>query len=172
MAIVTTKAGAITNRDATPQVKNNAILEAGLLRECVGTVEVATGDSSASKYVMATVPSNCRISTILLFSDDMGTSTLADFGIYRTTADGGAVVNSSLFATAVSLKDGALNASDITHEAAVSATSDINGVEKFLWQEAGLSTDPNVMYDIVATLVPPTLADVGGTLTLKVRYVV
>jgi hypothetical protein len=170
MGVVTTKSGAITNRDATPRVKNNPILEDGIVRECCGTVEVATGDSSSSVYVMCTVPSNARISSILLFSDDMGSLTTMDFGIYETTANGGAAVSASLFATIVDVHSGALNASDITHEAGVSATSDINGVEKFLWQELGSTTDPNKMYDICGTLHAD--ADVGGTLTLKVRYVV
>lgn len=170
MSVVTVKSGAITNRDATPRVKNNPILDGGMLRESVGKVEITTGDTSTSTYILCQIPSNCRVSQILLYSDDCGSNTLADFGIYQTTENGGAVVDQDLFASSVSLKDGALNGSDITHEAAQSGTSDIDGVEKFLWQELGLTSDPKRMYDVVATLV--VTADVGGTLMVKVRYVV
>lgn len=170
MSVVETKSGAITNRDATPAVKNPPYLEGGMLRESVATVEIATGDTSTSIYRMVQVPSNARISRILLYSDDCGTATVIDVGVYQTTANGGAVVDQDYFASSVDIHSGALNASDITHEAAVTSTSDINGVEKMLWQGLALSADPNIMYDICATLT--VTADVGGTLTLKVLYVV
>lgn len=166
MAVVTTKSGAITNRDNTPVVLSNMNIAGGALKEAVGTVEAANGDSIGSKYIFCSIPSNCRVSQVLLFSDDIGTTTIADFGIYRSTADGSAVVDADFFGSAVSLKDGALNGSDITHESAVYDPDDI---EKPLWQALGLSSDPKVMYDVVATLT--AAADAAGTITLKVRYV-
>lgn len=166
MAVVTVKSGAITNRDATPRVKSNANLEGGMLRESVGTVEITSGDSSASKYILCQVPSNARMSQLLLYSDDIGTATIADFGLWRTTDDGGAVVDADFFGSAVSLKDGAVNGTDIVHESAVFDPDDI---EKMLWQALGLSADPKISYDIVAQLT--AAADATGTLTLKARYV-
>lgn len=166
MAVVTVKSGAITNRDATVPVRNPAHLEGGMLKECVGTVEIATGDSSASKYILASIPSNARVSQLLVYSDDCGTATVADFGLYRTTADGSAVVDADFFGSAVSLKDGALNGSDITHE---STAFDPDDVEKPLWSALGLSADPKIMYDVVATLT--AAADAGGTLSIKLSYV-
>lgn len=170
MAVVTVKAGAITNRDASPRVDNNPIIDKGLLREICGTVEITAADTSTSVYLFGQLPSNCRVSQILLFSDDCGSVTTADFGLYDTTANGSAAVSSALFATAVDIHSGALNAVDITHEAGVTGTSNIDAVEKFLWQELGLSSDPNKFYDIAMTLA--ATADIGGTVTLKVRYVV
>lgn len=167
MAVVTTKSGAITNRDSSPSVHNNAFIAGGMIREAVGTVEVANGDSIASKFIFASIPSNARVSQVLLYSDDIGTTTIADFGLYRTTADGGAVVDADFFGSAVSLKDGALNGSDITHESAV---FDPDDAEKQLWSALGLSSDPGIMYDVVATLTGA--ADAAGTISLKIRYVV
>jgi len=167
MAVVTTKAGAITNRDSTPVVLSNASILNGLIHEAVGTVEAANGDSIASKYIFATIPSNARVSQILVYSDDVGTTTAADFGIYQTTANGSAVVDADFFASAVSLSGGALNGTDITHESAV---FDPDDVEKPLWQALGLTSDPGLMYDVVATLT--AAADAAGTISLKVRYVV
>lgn len=167
MAVVTVKSTAITNRDATPAVPNNAHIQHGLLKECVATYEVATGDSSTSKYRMMQVPSNARISQLLLVSDDMGTATAADFGIYDTTENGGSVVDADFFSAAVSLNGGALSDSDITHGNASGFGKE--DAEKPLWEALGLTSDPKKYYDVVATLTAD--ADAGGTMTLKLRYV-
>ena len=44
----------------------------------------------------------------------------------------------------------------------------ISELEQPLWQILGLTADPNVMYDLVATLTAATTA--AGTLTVKVEY--
>jgi hypothetical protein len=165
MAVVNVKSTAITNRDATPAVPNNAHIQHGVLKECVATYEVATGDSSTSKYRMMQVPSNARISQLLLVSDDMGTATAADFGIYDTTENGGSVVDADFFSAAVSLNGGALSDSDITHGNAFGKED----AEKLLWEALGLTSDPKKYYDVVATLTADS--DAGGTMTLKLRYV-
>lgn len=167
MAVVTTKSGHITNRDATPVVLNNAAVAGGRLMEAVGTVESVSGDSIGSKYIFCSVPSNCRISQVLLYSDDIGTTTISDFGIYRTTADGGAVVDADFLGSAVNISSGALNGTDITHESAVFGLED---AEQPLWQALGLSADPKVMYDVVGTLT--AASDAAGTVMLKVRYAI
>jgi hypothetical protein len=166
MAVVSTYATAITNRDATPKVLSNPTIHNGMLRECVGTVESVSGDSIASKYFFCTLPSNARVSQVLLYCDDVGSTTIADFGLYKSTADGGAVADADFFGSAVSLKDGALNGTDITHESGV---FDIDDVEKPLWQALGLTADPKINYDVVATLT--AASDAAGTISLKVRYV-
>jgi hypothetical protein len=168
MATEALKSTAITNRDATPQVKNSSYLEAGLLRECVGTMEMTTADLG-STYRFCQVPSNCRISQIQLFSDDVGNAGAMDFGIYQTTANGGAVVDADFFASAVDINAAALNGTDITYEAATS-TAQIDDIDKLLWVQLGLSADPGIMYDIVGT--STTAAGTGGTISLRVRYVV
>lgn len=166
MAVVTTKSGVITNRDATPKVLNNPGLQGGNVKYACGTLESVSGDSIGSIYLFCSVPSNAIVKRVGLSCDDVGTTTIADFGIYRTTADGGAVVDADFFGSAVSLKDGAVNNTDITHESGV---YDIDDVEKPLWQALGLSADPHVMYDVAATLT--AASDAAGTVSLKVEYV-
>lgn len=168
MATEALKSLAITNRDATPQVANSSYLEGGLLRECVGTVEMTTADSG-STYRFCQVPSNCRISQIMLFCDDVGNAGAMDFGIYQTTANGGAVVDADFFASAVDINTAALNGTDITYEAATAA-GQIDDIDDQLWVQLGLSADPGRMYDIVGT--STTAAGTGGTVSLRVRYVV
>lgn len=167
MAVDTIKSGAITNRDSSPQVKNNSSLEGGILKESVGTVETNNGSSVGSKLIMCSIPSNARVSQVLLFCDDIGTTTVANVGLYRTTADGAALVHATFFGSAVSLKDGAVNASDITHQSGV---YDISMVEQPVWKALGLTADPGIMYDVVLTLTGA--ADAAATATLKVKYVI
>lgn len=167
MAVVTTKSGAITNRDATPRVLNNGALTGGVCKGFCATVEVANGDSIASKYIFGEIPSNAYGIQVELWSDDIGTTTISDFGIYQTTANGSAVVDADFFGSAVSLKDGAVAGTRIEHESAV---YDPDDVEKPLWQALGLSSDPGISYDLVATLT--AAADAAGTVSVKVRYFV
>lgn len=166
MAVVNTKSTPVTNLDATPFVENSALVDRGRLRSKTGTLESVSGDDIASVYRFVRCWSGDRINQVLLYCDDVGSTTIADFGLYRIAADGGAVVDADFFASAVSLKDGALNAVDITHESGV---YNIDDTEKSLWQGLGLSADPKVFYDIAATLT--AASDAAGTISLKVTYV-
>jgi hypothetical protein len=139
----------------------------GMLQGFSGTLESVNGDSIGSVYIFGSIPSNAVPHALRLYSDDVGTTTIADFGLYRTTADGGAVVDADFFASAVSLKDGALNGSDILHESAV---YDPDDVEKAIWSGLGLSSDPNLMYDVAATLT--AASDAAGTISLQMQYAV
>lgn len=164
MAVENLKSGPITNRDATPRVKAQPFLN-GVLHDAVGTVEATAGDAT-STYRMFEVPSNCRMTDLRLYTDDLGTTGTLDIGIYRTTADGGAVVDADLFASAVDVNAAALNGTDVLHESGV---NNIDDAEKPLWQAAGLTADPGVMYDVVITAAANI--STGGTITLKGRYV-
>ena len=166
MATEALKSTAITNADATPPVANPRHLQ-GHLFEAVGTVEAGAGDTS-STYRMVRVPSWCRISEIQLFSDDVGAAGAVDIGIYQIAANGGAVVDADCFASAVDVNTAALNGSIVTYEAGLS-TAQIDDIEKQLWEQLGLSSDPKRYYDIVLT--PSTGLGTGGTLSLRVRYV-
>lgn len=166
MAVVTVKSGAITNRDASPQVRNSNFTQGAALKEFVGTLEATSGDSIASIYKFGSIPSNARMSELLLSCDDLGTTTVADFGLYRSTKDGAAVVDADFFGSAVSLKDGALANSNILNESGV---IDIAEMEQAVWQLLGLSSDPGVMYDVCATLT--AACDGSGTITLRGKYV-
>ena len=167
MAVVNTKSTVITNADATTgQTLNIKSLSGGVVKVARGIVETANGDDIASVYRFCRLPSHAKIVSVKLYSDDIGTTTIADFGLYRTAKDGGAVVDADAFASAVSLKDGAVSGTEIQHESAVYGVED---VEKSLWEIAGVSTDPKVMYDVCATLT--AAADAVGTISLIVEYV-
>lgn len=163
MAVVNTKSTSITNLDAgklNPDYKSR-----GVLREAVDTLETANGDSIGSTYRTVRLWSGWRVSDVILDSDDIGTTTVADIGLYRTAADGGAVVAAAFFGSAVVLNAGALSNQNVTHESGV---VDIANKAKRLWEQLGLTADPGVWYDLALTLT--AAADAAATITTRVRF--
>lgn len=163
-AVVNTKSTTITNLDAAQVVRAKAFANGAPIKEWIETLETVNGDSIASVYRFFRVPSWIRVSDLILDSDDIGTTTIADFGLYDTSANGGAVVDADFFASAVSLKDGALANSNITHESGV---IDAANYGKRIWEQLGLSADPQKYYDVCATLT--AAADAAGTMTLRLK---
>jgi hypothetical protein len=165
MAVVAVKSTLVTNADALPAVLNSPRVDGGFERIEVATAAITSGDSIASTYRMFRVPSNAVMTDLRIYSPDIGTTTISDIGLYRTAKDGGAVQDADFFASALSLKDGALNGTDVLHEAAV-FTIDNSGKE--LWEALGLTSDPSVFYDVALTLT--AAADATGTVKLIGRY--
>ena len=165
MAVVAVKSTLITNADATPAVLNSPRVDGGFERIEVATAAITSGDDIASTYRMFRVPSNAVMTDLRIYSPDIGTTTISDIGLYRTAKDGGAVQDADFFASAVSLKDGALNGTDVLHEAAVFTIANSG---KELWEALGLTSDPSVFYDVALTLT--AAADATGTVKLIGRY--
>jgi hypothetical protein len=165
MAVVAVKSTLITNADATPAVLNSPRVDGGFERIEVATVAITSGDDIASTYRMFRVPSNAVMTDLRIYSPDIGTTTISDIGLYRTAKDGGAVVDADFFASALSLKDGALNGTDVLHESAVFSIANSG---KELWDALGLTADPSVFYDVAFTLTGA--ADATGTVKLIGRY--
>lgn len=167
MAVVTVKSQAITNRDSSPAVINDAAHSAAGLRGFIASAAIANGDSVGSKYILGQIPSNAVIHSVLVStSADIGTTTTADVGIYQTTANGGAVVDVDLFDDALSLKDGQITNSEILFSGAITMANSY----KKLYEHLGLSSDPARAYDLVLTL--DGAADGAGSVTVKVIYAI
>jgi hypothetical protein len=164
MAVENRKSTSVTNGDATSFTLNNKRVEAAIVKESVGTIALANGDSIASVLRFVRVPSSVRVTEIRLYCDAV-TSAAMDFGVYRTAADGGAVVDADLFASAVSIATAITTGTPITYESGVYGIED---AEQPLWQALGLSADPKVQYDLAGTLTAATTA--AGDVTIKVRY--
>lgn len=166
MAVVTTKSAQITNRDASPKVLSNARIVRAPVQHARGVVTAVNGDSATSKYIFCSIPSNAVPISVRASCPDIGTTTAMDVGLFRTTQDGGAVVDVDFFASALSVSGGALAKSEIVNEAGAVATP-ANG-EKPIWELLGLSADPCVTYDVVGTLTGA--ADAGGAILLEIDY--
>ena len=167
MGVVTVKSAAITNRDATPSVLNNGRNQGGRVQIARGYVAITSGDSTGSKYIVCSIPSNAVPVSCRITSPDIGTTTITDIGLYQTTANGGAVVDADFFGSAVSLKDGALLKSEVMFESGVIA---LDEVYKPVWELLGLSADTNRDYDVVLTLTGD--ADASGNVVVDVEYVI
>jgi hypothetical protein len=163
MAVVAVKSTLITNADATPAVLNSPRVDGAFERVKVSTAAITSGDNTGSTYRMFRVPSNAVVTDLRIYSPDIGTTTIADIGLYA--ADGGAVADADFFASALSLKDGALNGTDVLHEAAVFTIANSG---KELWSALALTSDPGVFYDVTLTLT--AAADATGTVKLLGRY--
>lgn len=166
MAVEALKSSVITNADATPVVLNNARLSAATLKEAVGTKQASASASIGSTYRLCRIPSNARVSEVILSSDAFDTTGAADVGIYQTADNGGAVVDADFFGSAVLLTT-ALPGTDVTHESGVFGIED---VEKPLWEALGLSADPQRDYDVALTLTAANGAGATPDVTLRVRY--
>lgn len=165
MAVANTKANAITNADAVPVVINDPVLERGVMRENSGTIETLAADDDASVYRFVRVPSNARITSLLVGNDAVTGGTGFDMGVYQTKANGGLVVDADEFASNVDLSS-ALPFTEYLNEAAATEIADC---EKPLWSKLGLTADPHIDYDICLTSV--TQGSGAVTISMKVKYV-
>jgi len=164
MAVVTVKSTQITNRDAVPRVAIDARVQGAASKHARGVAAIANGDSIGSKYILCSVPSNALLISARLTAPDIGTTTAADFGLYRSTADGGAVVDADFFKAAVVLNAGAITKAEQLFGNIVT----IANSEKPLWQQLGLSADPGINYDVVLTLT--AAADAAGSVLGEIDF--
>lgn len=162
MAVVTTKSAALTAMDTAGAALPVSRQARSDMQVAVGKVEVANGDSIASILKFCRVPSNCRISQLMLRCTAI-TGAIGDFGAYR--ADTGAVIDADFFASAQTMASALTTPTDITNE---STTYTPTMAEQPLWQALGLSADPVCQIDICATLTAAATA--AGQATLEVRY--
>lgn len=170
MAVETVKSTVIANRDASPRVASNSRISKAFLQSTIGVTAASAASSIGSKYVMVQVPSNARLSQLLLSCDDLGTTGTADIGVYETTANGGAVVDADFFASAQALTTALSNVDVLGEAAGANASLDVAEREQPLWQVLGLTEDPRKDYDIVLTLTQAT--EDAGDIALEALYVV
>jgi hypothetical protein len=169
MAQVDRNSTAIADMVATPRVPVNPSKgAAGQLFEAAGYVANAADDSQNSVHRFCRVPSNARISQVLLTTGDASSAGACDIGIYQTVDNGSAVVDSDLFASAFALTGGPFENTDVTYES--DEYTEAESV-KPLWEVLGLSADPCREYDVAAKITTTYNGAAVGQL-LKVRYVI
>lgn len=167
MGTANTKCTSVTNLDATPPVALDKRLFNGILKEQVGTVEIAAADDNGSVYRLGRVHSSWRISELTLFNDAITSGSVFDVGLYRTAADGGAVVDANAFADNISLTSASLTGTQLLNEGG--SAVGVEDIEQRVWEMAGQSSDPDVWYDICFT--GDTVGSGAGTVSLRIRYV-
>ena len=163
MAVVNVKSQIITDLDAVPVVKTNQLERGGKLRFAYGTAAFAASDATSVARVLR-VSSSALVESLKFASDDLGTGGTVDIGLHRTTADGGAVVDADFFASAVDTDTAAVAQTDVTYESGV--VTHVNR-GKAIWEQLGLSSDPQVEYDVTVTR---NTAQGTGNVSLKMVY--
>lgn len=169
MATEALKSTNITNRDATPPVLNSPFTERCRLTIvsgfCTSTAAIGVG----STYRLCSIPSNCRVSDVLLHNTALNaaaTTPTGNIGIYRSTKDGGAVVDADFFSADFNLATVHNGRNGISDD---SATYSITKQEQPIWQAVGMSSDPKSDLDVVVTLT--AVGDTAGTIQAQVYYV-
>lgn len=170
MADDSQKSAALTGLDATPILRPNPWKHGGTVREAVAVFSVADNASIGSIYRFARVPSFARITSILLFCNTL-TAGAADIGLYRSAKDGGAVVDVDFFSSAQSIATASALGIECAYEAADAATNmGIGEMENRIFEVLGLTTDPNIEYDLAATLTAAVTDP--GFLCFKTKWVI
>ena len=164
MAVVTRKSAAMTNRDATPRVLNDSAVVNGHKKVAKGVVSLTSGDSSTSTYLICSLPSSAIPLSVKVSCPDIGTTATMDIGLYKSTSDGGAVVDADFFKAAVDIHSGALSKSEIVNGNVVTVAN----MEKRIWEHLALSADSGLTYDVVGTLAADT--DAAGAVFVEIEY--
>lgn len=173
MAVANTLSSELTDRDAGTRLDVHDI--GGRLKIKTATLEVAAADDDGSTYRFFRVGSGHSIKSLQLLCDAITAGSDYDCGLY--TIEGGAVVDADLYADGITVET-AVPA--VPHVAATAAylelrfgdatTADIADVNNKVWEDLGLSADPQLEYDVVLTA--NTVGSAAGTLTLRMLYTV
>jgi hypothetical protein len=155
----------VSNFEASPIALNPAHQLHGVKRVAQGTVALAAGDVGAGDIVMlAPIPSNASITSIMLASDDLdtGTTLTADVGLYTKA---GVVVDVDAYASVTTDFRAATAFKEFAFEA-----RDINKCGQRLWEDAGATADLKDYYYVAVTFA--AAGNQAGDLSFIIEYVV
>ncbi len=155
-----------TNDVATPRVANPSITHKGHFREASARAVTAADQADNDIIWMHRVPTNCRISELLLTAADATTGGAIDIGLYYPPELGGTVIDRDFFASALALTGGPFAEVDEKNE---STTYTLTKQQQPLWEAVGLSADPGGEFYICATV--ETVFNGGPTeIGIKTRF--
>lgn len=107
------------------------------------------------------------LSELTMFNDAITSGSAFDLGLYDIAANGAAAVDDNAYADAVTLVSASLTGVQLLFEGG--SAKGVEDIEQFVWQDAGLTADPNKWYDLCFT--GDTPGSGAGTVSLRVRYV-
>ena len=166
MAVVNAKSVHVQNADAAVQTLSPAATSEGRAARAMGTIAKASSDSDASIYRIARVHSSWRIASIWLYNDAFAAAAGWNVGLYRTAADGGAAVSAACYFSGWAPTAASMVGSEFSFGA---GARNHNKVGQQVWQDAGLSADPNLWYDIA--IAAGTATAVAGNVSWNIEYI-
>jgi hypothetical protein len=125
----------------------------------------ATAPSTGDTIVLALIPVDAKLTSVMLAFDDLGTSAPADLGFYRDD-DGTTAVDSDAIATAIAMGTAQTTWAEYRFEAA-----NINTANQPAWELAGLSARPSYgMFALCATF-GTISSGAGGDVSVKLEMI-
>lgn len=176
MAIYNILSTALTNRDATPKVLSDALLSGGAVKGSYGWVTTkGAADGAGSTYRMCQVPSNCRVRSVDIQTDPLGTGAQVAVGVFYPTfipvgsglsaSLASTWINTTFFASAFACSN-AVSSSNVINSG---GSNTIDKQEMPLWEALGLAADPMIDLDIVVEVAAAVAAQ--GKVGLNVGYI-
>ena len=175
----------LTNYEATPQVMVDSGSAGGKVRVWSDTIAVATTDIDDNDIIMmAEIPSNAKIKSIMLYNDDLDSNgspaLVTDVGVYNgnvkfNDTDGSAtayaaegVIDRDCYGTVMTTLQAANTAGvEVRYE-----TLGVETVGNFMWEDAGLTSDPGKNLRIALTIETAAATAAAGDVTLVVEYII
>ena len=175
----------LTNFEATPQVLVDSGSAGGKVLVWSDTIAAGTGDIDDNDIIMmAEIPSNAKIKSIKLYNDDLDSNgspaLVTDVGIYNgnvkfNDTDGSAtayaaegVIDRNCYGTVMTVLQAAVTAgTEVRYE-----TLGIETVGNYMWEDAGLTSDPGRMLRIALTIETVAATAAAGDITMVVEYIV
>ena len=167
MAVTTTEHSAIIDAlAASPPTLMAPGVFGGNVKVQIGRVSIADNDDVGSIYRMFRVKSTDTVLSIRFFTADTLTAMAGDVGLYRTAADGGAVVDADAYASAASFATAnVLAGTEVGFEA-----RGVTVLGQPVWDDiASTTADTQLSYDIAVTIT--TQVTDPGTLTMVLLYI-
>lgn len=165
--MATIDSGLIANMVAEPRTLNQK-KDHGRALVAAGTVALTAGEVVDNNIVrLARLRSSDSIKSIKIFNDDLDTNctpTLtANVGLYKKD---GTVVDEDCYATLVTALQGAVTVgTEVAFEA-----RDINAIGNELWQDGGVSADPDLEYDVCITFSAAAATAAAGDISFIIEY--
>ena len=175
----------LTSFEATPQVMADSGSAGGKVRVWSDTIAAGTGDIDDNDIIMmAEIPSNAKIKSIMLYNDDLDSNgspaLVTDVGVYNGSVkfndtDGSAtayaaegVIDRDCYGTVSTVLQGAVTAgTEFRYE-----TLGIETVGNYMWEDAGLTSDPGRMLRIALTIETVAATAAAGDISIVVEYIV
>jgi hypothetical protein len=162
MAVVNIKSTAVQNADAAVQTQSPTFLSGAKKYGIVGTASIAAADDDASVMRIARVHSSWRLTSIKIFNDAIATGAWG-LTLYQIASNGGAAVAAGIYATAFDAATA--HATGLETGFAVRT---IDKIGQTVWEDAGLTSDPNRWYDLGFALT--TAGTAAGKVAWDIEY--
>lgn len=156
------KSDLVSNYEATPRVHTAAHRSGARVRRVVASVEKGSGDGNGSTVFLCPVWSGWSLQSLRLFNDALSGATSVDLGLYQD--DAATAADADAYAAGVSLAAASTAGTELAFGA-----RDVASAANRVWEDLGLSADPNRWYYLALT--GTTFGSAAGTISVVVEYV-